>query len=89
MNGWVIRVEDVRLDVSDHERMVVVLFRDNARPQCLFGCCFPSNDRLETDPEARRSWGLPQAVAWLSIVLTNFEKQILAAGSRLSAIPGA
>jgi hypothetical protein len=81
--GWMIRVEDVRLDVSEHERMVLILFRDETRPQCLFGWRFPSNDREETDPEVRRSWGPPQAEAWVSIVLTNFEEQIMAEGHGL------
>jgi hypothetical protein len=40
--GWMIQVEDVRLDVSERERMLVILFRDDARPQCLFGWRFPS-----------------------------------------------
>ena len=33
--GWMIWVEDVRLDVSEHERVMTILFRDGARPQCL------------------------------------------------------
>jgi hypothetical protein len=81
--GWMIRVEGVRLDVSEDERMVVILFRDEARPQCLFGWRFPSNDEEETDPEVRRAWGPPQAEAWVSIVLTNFEEQIMAEGHGL------
>lgn len=77
--GRAIRVEDVRLEVSEDERMLSVLFRDEARPGCLFGWRFPSNDRSETDPEARRSWGPEQAEAWAgTIVLTNLEEEILA-----------
>jgi hypothetical protein len=77
--GYMIRVEDVRLDAAERERMAVVLFRDEARPRCLFGWRFPSNDESETDPDARRPWGLPQAEVWAgTIVLTNFEEQIVA-----------
>ncbi len=32
-----VRVEEVRLDASKPEHEVVVLFRDLARPRCLFG----------------------------------------------------
>jgi len=79
--GWMIWVEDVRLDVSEHERVMTILFRDGARPQCLFGWRFPSNDTEETDPEARGSWGPPQAEVWAgTIILTNFEEQIMAEG---------
>lgn len=80
LEGWMIRVEDVSLDVSEHQRMVLILFRDEARPQCLFGWRFPSNDEEEPDPQAQRSWGPPQADAWASIVLTNLEEEIMAAG---------
>jgi hypothetical protein len=77
--GWMIWVEDVRLDVSEHERTVTILFRDDARPRCLFGWRFSSNDERETDPDARRSWGPEQAEVWAgTIVLTNFEEQIVA-----------
>lgn len=83
--GRMIRVEDVVLEASEHERMVVVYFRDETRPRCLFGWRFPSNDEDDTDPEARRSWGPPQAEVWASITLTNFEEQIMAAGLGLPA----
>ncbi len=79
--GWLIRVEDVGLSTSERERMLVILFRDDARPGCLFGWRFPSNDEREADPEAKRSWGLPQAEVWAgTIVLTNFVEQIMAEG---------
>jgi hypothetical protein len=71
--GWMIQVEDVRLDVSERERMLVILFRDDARPQCLFGWRFPSNDTEETDPEVRSSRGPEQAEIWANTFdLTNF-----------------
>ena len=81
IGGWGLRVEDVRLETSGHERMLAILLRDEARPECLFGWRFPSNDRSETDPEARRSWGPEQAEVWANaIVLTNLEEEIMAVG---------
>ena len=79
--GRIITVEEIRLEVSGHERMLAIFFRDGARPECLFGWRFPSNDREEADPEARRSWGPEQARVWAgTIVLTNLEEEITSEG---------
>jgi hypothetical protein len=55
-----IQVEDVRLDTSRPEHMLEILFRDDARPQCLFGWRFPAteadSDALEEDIEHPDPW---------------------------------
>jgi hypothetical protein len=84
--GREIRVEEIRLEVSNQKRMLAGLFRDEASPECLFGWHFPSNDVEEADPEARRSWETEQAEVWAgTIVLTNLEEQILAEDLGLSS----
>ena len=84
-----IRVEDIRLDISGPEHMLEIFFRDDARPRCLFGWRFPAtesdSDALEgvehLDPWEKGLRGSEQAEVWAgTIVLTNFEEQIEAAG---------
>jgi hypothetical protein len=54
-----IRVEDIRLDTSVPEHMVEILFRDDARPECLFGWRYPAT---EADSDALE--GIEHADAW-------------------------
>jgi hypothetical protein len=76
-----IRVEDVRLDTSRPEHMLEILFRDDARPRCVFGWRFPATNIDQADPESMVPWGPEQAEIWANtFVLTNFEEQIQAAG---------
>jgi hypothetical protein len=87
-----IQVEDVRLDTSGPEHMLELLFRDDARPECLFGWRFPAteadSDALEGIEHAD-AWeeglrGHEQAEIWAgTFVLTNFEEQIEAVGHGL------
>jgi hypothetical protein len=84
-----IRVEDIRLDTSAPEHMLEILFRDDARPRCLFGWRFPATEADSEAPEGVEHpdpWekglrGPEQAEVWAgTIILTNFEEHIEAAG---------
>lgn len=78
-----IRMEDVRLETSGSPHQVHLLFREVARPACLFG--FRASaveyeeesaaDPIVLDPE-EGYWG-PEAWAG-TIVVTHFEEQVLA-----------
>lgn len=91
--GGKVRVQDVRLDTSGPEHMLEILFRDDARPRCLFGWRFPAteadSDALEEGIEHPDPWekglrGPEQAEIWAgTFVFTNFEEQIEAAGHGL------
>jgi hypothetical protein len=80
-----IKMEDVRLDTSDSPHQVHVLFREVARPACLFG--FRTSvvedeeeslvDPIVLDPE-EGYWG-PEEWAGTMIV-THFEEQVEALG---------
>lgn len=45
-----ILVEDVYLDEIDPEYPLVVLLRDESRPECLFGYCWPLELEWSADP---------------------------------------
>ena len=82
--GGRIKIEDVRLDTSGPLHKVHILFREVARPECLFGYWFEavewekeSEDPVVLDPQ-EGCWG-PESWAGTMIV-TNFEEQIDAAG---------
>ena len=87
-----ITVEGVRLDTSGPVHMLEILFRDDARPRCLFGWRFPATE-VDTDAlegvEHPALWeegvrGPEQAEIWAgTFVMTNFEEQIEAAGHGL------
>jgi predicted esterase YcpF (UPF0227 family) len=68
-----IRVEEVRLETSELDHKVVILFRDLDRPQCLFGYEMeaiewhePGYDLRFLDPEI-----------WTTIVWANFQERIV------------
>lgn len=80
-----IKVEDVRLDTSGPLHRTCVLFRETARPECLFGFRMEavgdetesSSDPLVFDP-LEGYWG-PEK--WAStIIVTHFEEQVEAIG---------
>ena len=93
--GWEIRyegkfgVEEVGLDASGAVHMVEMLFRDDARPECLFGWRYAATeadaDAME-DIEHPTPWeeglrGAEQAEIWAgTFVLTHFQEQIEALG---------
>jgi hypothetical protein len=71
--GEKIRVEEVRLDTSEPEHKVVILFRDLDHPECLFGFDMeaiewhePGYDLRFLDPEI-----------WTTIVWANFQERIV------------
>jgi hypothetical protein len=89
-----IRVEAIELDTSGQASMLEILFRDDARPECLFGWRYPAteadSDALESvehpEPWEKGLRGTEQAEIWaLTFVLTHFEEQIEAAGYGLPA----
>jgi len=83
-----IRVEDIWLDASRLVHMLEILFRDDARPRCLFGWRFPATE-LDSDvwegvehpdPWEKGLRGPEQAEIWAgTFAITNFEEQIEAA----------
>lgn len=79
-----IKIEDIRIEASKPERMIVVLFRETARPECLFGWRFPVSDESSQENstgETTQTLGPEQAIAWArAIVLSNFLEQIEASG---------
>ncbi len=89
-----ITVEEVRLDTSGSVHMLEILFRDDARPRCLFGWRFPAT---EADADALEGvehpalWeegvrGPEQADVWANaIVSTNLEEEVEAEGYGLPA----
>ena len=77
-----IRMEGVRLDTSGWPHQVHLLFREAARPACLFGFRAPAVEDEESlvepivlDPE-EGGWG-PEGYAG-TIIVTHFEEQVLA-----------
>ena len=58
-------VEDVRLEGSSGEGMVVVLYRDHRRPECLFGWRMETME-AENEPEL-----------WTTIVWANFIEHVI------------
>jgi hypothetical protein len=69
--------------------MLEILFRDDARPECLFGWRYPAteadSDALEgvdhPDTWEKSLRGAEQAEIWaVTFILTHFEEQIEAAG---------
>ncbi len=84
-----IRVQDVRLETLEPDHLLEILFRDEARPRCLFGWRFPATEADAAALEGfehRARWeegvrGPEQAEVWANtIVLTNFEEEIEAVG---------
>lgn len=84
-----ISVDAIRLDPSDPQHMVELLFRDGARPWCIFGWRFPATEADEsphTGVSRPTPWetglrGPEQAEIWAStFVLTNFVEEVEAVG---------
>lgn len=80
-------VEDVRLEESVWPHRVHILFREEARPWCLFGFTAnavengkdtdPTSDTIDIDP----SLGYSEPKEWANIfVVTLFEEQVEALG---------
>lgn len=71
-------VEDVRLETSGSPHRVHVLFREAARPGCLFGFWASAVEELSADPvvlDAQKGYWGPEE--WAStIVVTHFEEQL-------------
>jgi len=82
-----IQVEEIRLNASEPNHMLEILFRDDARPECLFGWRYPATDsEAPDDPEAITSSGPAQAeFAAEAFVITSFVEQIEALGYGLPA----
>ena len=62
--GSRIVVEEVRLEDSSDEAMVVVLYREHRRPECLFGWRMEAMEAME--PEL-----------WTTIVWANFIEHVI------------
>jgi hypothetical protein len=80
-----IRVEDVRLDTSEAEHGIVILFRDLDRPGCLFGWevdAMPDSDVLDDDKAAFADWR-DAAEFYATIIWANWEERIYAFSSGL------
>lgn len=80
-----IRVEDVRLDTSEAEHSIAILFRDLDRPECLFGYdvdAMPDPDDLGDDKAAFANWK-DAAEFYATIIWANWEETIYAFDSGL------
>lgn len=71
--GEKIRVEEVRLDTSEPEHKVVILFRDLDRPECLFGFDMEAIERHEPGYDLR----FLDPEIWTTIVWANFQERIV------------
>jgi hypothetical protein len=82
--GWEIHfvgkiwVEEIRLNSSEPHHMLEIIFRNEGRPECLFGWRYPATDSdAPDDPEAMTSSGQAQAeFAAEAFVLMSFVEQI-------------
>lgn len=68
-----ITVEEVRLDAfSAGPGMIVVLYRDRRRPECLFGW-----QREASEPTEAEESFIPDPEIQATVVLANFEEHII------------
>ncbi len=71
--GGGVRIEDVRLEGSREEGSVVITFRDQRRPECLFG-------RKEDAVGPPESWEDPYRDApegWAELVAINLQEDVV------------
>ncbi len=73
-----IQVEEIHLNASEPHHMLEIFFRDDARPECLFGWRYPATDsEAPDDLQAMTSWGPEQAEFAAEVfVITSFVEQI-------------
>jgi hypothetical protein len=69
-----VRVEDVHLEDEEVGGMVVVLLREETRPECLFGFRMEASDPEGFDPSSPEEPFSPKL--WASIVAVNVEERI-------------
>lgn len=88
--GNKITVEDVKVDGSGPEHFVHILFREESRPECLFGF-YTDPVEWDTDPLAKTIVLDPEEGCWgpeewaSQILVTSFNEQVSAIGHGLPA----
>jgi hypothetical protein len=88
--GNLVTVEEIGIDASEPRRRVYFLFREESRPECLFGFHWvavemewdpdPSSEEITIDP-SKGYWG-PEVYA-STLVATYFMEQVEALGHGL------
>ncbi len=80
-----ITVEEVRLEAGEPEDQVVILFREAARPHCLFGFRAPALEGTVqgASEEQQRAWNNPEGTGpqvYADIIVNGWLREHIEAG---------